>query len=180
MSPRSCDGCGQTFVPVRSRARYCSRACAGVAPNTAETIWRFIAKAGPRDCWEWQGTRDQDGYGRISVQRKTMAAHRLAFELGHGVSADGLHVCHSCDNPGCCNPAHLFLGTNTENHKDKVSKGRQACGEQANSVLTDHQVRKIRRLAATGVFQREIALRFGISQPNVGYICRRDTWRHVA
>lgn len=181
MNPRICDGCGREFTPRRTRTRFCSKECAGIRPNAREDIWRLIRKGGTDECWEWQGTIDEDGYGRLSIAAKPRLAHRIAFELGQGRSAAGMLVCHRCDNRRCCNPAHLFLGTPADNLQDAATKGRMPRGEQnAKAVLTEDAVREIRALAAAGMPQRAIARRFEITQPNVGFICRRETWRHVA
>lgn len=80
-------------------------------------------------CWEWRGTRDQDGYGlkglRRAGKRKIVKAHRMMWELTVSSVPDGLFVCHKCDNPGCVRPEHLFLGTAKDNAADMQSKGRQ-------------------------------------------------------
>jgi hypothetical protein len=75
-------------------------------------------------CHEWQGALTYNGYGRIGVNGKVQRAHRVAYELAHGPIPEGIVVCHRCDNPRCCNPDHLFLGTTQENVDDKVQKGR--------------------------------------------------------
>lgn len=79
-------------------------------------------------CWLWKGNRNRQGYGRTGVHGKYIAIHRYAFErFRHRIPA-GMSVLHRCDNPPCCNPAHLFLGTLADNRRDCVAKGRQARG----------------------------------------------------
>ena len=89
--------------------------------NTIADVLSKIKKT--ESCWLWTGVTDH-GYGRISMQRKTLAAHRIAFEHFKGPIPDGLFVLHKCDNPPCCNPDHLFLGTHKDNMADCVAKGR--------------------------------------------------------
>jgi hypothetical protein len=81
-------------------------------------------------CWEWQGNRDYRGTGRVGNgtyhkgTSSTVLVHRVAWELTYGPIPAGLFVCHTCDNPPCCNPAHLFLGTQKDNMHDCKLKGR--------------------------------------------------------
>lgn len=77
-----------------------------------------------RGCWEWRGATDPDGYGVLRYQRSRMRAHRVSWQLANGPVPKGLHVLHSCDNPPCVNPDHLFLGTHQDNVRDRDQKKR--------------------------------------------------------
>jgi hypothetical protein len=90
-----------------------------------ESFWIRVDKKSSSECWEWTGALTNKGYGKLSFSYKSRAAHRLSYELFYGEIADGLFVCHKCDNPKCINPHHLFLGTHKDNMVDMCSKGRQ-------------------------------------------------------
>lgn len=111
------------------------------APPLAERLWpRCVRTSG--GCLEWQGCRDAHGYGQISVVhgRKT-STHRAAWLVAHGDIPDGLWVLHHCDNPPCCEPSHLFLGTPADNTADMVAKGRAGGGPpRATHCPKGHQV----------------------------------------
>jgi hypothetical protein len=92
-----------------------------------QRFWRKVDKAGPNECWLWKGTLSEpNGYGLISNghNKPWLRAHRVSWQLANGRDPGDLFVCHSCDNRTCVNPAHLWLGTNTDNLKDMVAKGR--------------------------------------------------------
>jgi hypothetical protein len=92
--------------------------------DTQTRFWAFVKKGTPEECWEWTGYRHEEGYGVFTVNSKQKKAHRLTWEFVFSPIPDGLEVCHKCDNPPCCNPSHLFLGTHVDNISDMINKGR--------------------------------------------------------
>lgn len=129
----------------------------------------------PSGCWEWQGYRRKPwGYGEIGRGRTgegNIKTHRAAWEVTHGPIPDGLSVLHSCDNPPCCNPSHLHLGTPADNVRDAVERGRVARGVSLpQTKLTNSEIDAIRQLYADGHSQSAIARLFGISQPYVSEV----------
>jgi HNH endonuclease len=99
--------------------------------------WRDrLNKQSGEGCWVWTGSVNKDGYGQIRVNRRTERVHRLAWQEINGPIPPGMHVCHSCDTPACCNPAHLFIGTQSDNVSDMVAKGRFRGGAYLNAMKT--------------------------------------------
>lgn len=99
--------------------------------DIADRFWARV-KVRKRGCWLWVGSRT-NGYGNLScrgISPYPLLAHRVAWELTHEPIPDGLHVLHTCDTPACCRPSHLFLGTQTDNNRDRQRKGRTACGDR--------------------------------------------------
>ncbi len=135
-------------------------------------------------CWRWTGYTDQDGYGMLWVKigdsrPRNHRASRLSYLIHTGDIPDGLLACHTCDNPICVNPRHLFLGTPKENSRDRDRKGRSASlrGELAPMAkLTAAQVAEIRALLNEGVSSTEIARRFGVKQPTISNIKTGKRW----
>jgi hypothetical protein len=104
----------------------------------------------------------------------------MAYELTYGPIPDGMLVLHRCDNPPCCRPDHLFLGTNADNSADKVQKKRHPFGVAASHhKLTEDAVRAIRSAAAAGVPRRILSARFNVARPTVHLIIHRRAWKHV-
>lgn len=87
-------------------------------------FWKKVIILGCDECWIWTSSRHRQGYGTFSINNECNLAHRVAFELRFGKISDGLDVLHSCDNPPCVNPYHLFLGTHNDNMRDMIKKGR--------------------------------------------------------
>lgn len=149
-----------------------------------EMVWRGVRLDHATGCWEWQGLVDQKGYGLLSTKRRwpfERRAHRHSYETFAGPIPAGLFVLHRCDNPRCCNPEHLFLGTNADNMRDRSDKQRQLRGETCPTrILTEDQVREIRRRAATGKeTHRTIAADYGVHRSTVTLVCSRRGWVHV-
>lgn len=147
-----------------------------------ERFWEKVDRRGPDECWLWMAAADKHGYGRIGRGRRDesrILAHRAAYELVVGIIPLGLLVCHACDTPACVNPAHLFIGTYSDNMKDCASKGRCVSprGETHRSAkLTDGKALEI--LLSKGT-HRAIASKFGITHSVVGLIKRRKIWKHI-
>lgn len=153
---------------------------------------RFNAKvnrAAPGGCWLWTGATSRNGYGKIWDGKRNVAAHRAAFEMFVGPIGRDLWVCHSCDNPPCVNPAHLFLGTRRDNVDDMVRKGRwylggavRTKGERINlAKLTASAVVEIRSRCGAGLRGEAVRLsrKFGVAPNTIRDVVRGRTWKHV-
>ncbi len=176
--------------------------------SPAERFWPRVQKT--ETCWLWTGNRPNNRYGRFNVSPvQSTGAHRFAYELTYGPIADGMLVCHKCDNPACVRPDHLFLGTPAENSADMVSKGRQARGDthmsrtrpetlkrgaqngmrmhpelvqgerNPRAILTNSQVLEIRRMYNEGQTMASISRHFGVGHHVVRHIVHRLTWKHL-
>ena len=136
-------------------------------------------------CWEWKRSKNIYGYGTLKVNGKTVTAHKTAYELFVGEVPDGLLVLHSCDNPSCINPAHLHVGTQSDNMKECYERGRSSIkpvslkGEKNGSAkLTSADVNEIRKMLSCGKKQQQIAEVFKISQSQVSNIARERRWAY--
>lgn len=150
--------------------------------DLAEKLRMFAPPGEPDACWEWTRAFASGGYGAMSIgDGKGRNAHVVAWELANNRPAPrGMMVRHTCDNPPCCNPSHLVLGTNADNVADKVARGRQPRGTQIPwSKLTEDSVREIRYLAASGIPMSHLAKRFDVSEAAISYAVKRKTWKHV-
>ncbi len=137
------------------------------------------------NCIEWDGSRQADGYGQLTVQGSngvwtTLRVHRLVWEIFHGPIPPGMCVCHHCDNPPCIRVDHLFLGTNADNVADRDAKGRQAWGERhARATLTAKQVLEIRAEYELGAPKGDLARQYGATLDCIRAIVERRSWRHL-
>lgn len=134
---------------------------------TENDILRFHAYhiKGDKDaCWNWQASCGSHGYGQLRVNGTAVLAHRIAYYLAFGVYEANLIVCHKCDNRKCCNPSHLFVGTDKDNAIDKMNKGR--CGD-SSIPWDDAEIEEIIRLRNSLVSQEDIAKKFNVGQMTI-------------
>jgi hypothetical protein len=134
-------------------------------------------------CWVWQGPKRgkaKDGfYGGFKWMCKNYLAHRISYMVFKEAIPDDKLVCHSCDNPLCVNPEHLFIGTQTDNMRDMSKKMRGTHGEKSYpGKLTVEKVLKIRAMGGT-MYNREIAALFNVSTPTITTILNRKSWKHI-
>jgi len=199
-NPTDLCACGNVKRKDSKTCRECAMAEKRGRASNPETVaarfWQYVDKSGgPNACWLWTRFRDWDGYGKFSHdldgKHVSVAAHRMAYRLTHGNFDPALVVCHRCDNPPCCNPTHLFLGTTQENTADRDAKGRQAKGDalrhghhvkgsQVNTAkLTAEQVTEIRQRRARGEYMTVLAREYGVAYNAIWCIVHRKHWKHI-
>jgi len=154
---------------------------------------RFLEKVdrsgGPDVCWPWTAYRNQGGYGEMGSggHRGTIGAHRVAFLLANGPIPAGEHVLHTCDNPPCCNPAHLWTGTQQDNNRDRDAKGRTRAGPGAPPPHYSGEHNPAARLTAASVpairasrsSVSALAREHGVSRTTIRRVIIGATWRGV-
>lgn len=165
--------------------------------DCSKRFWSYVDRRGPDECWPWKGGYFRLEYGCFNVPVAgggffATRAHRVAWTLENGPIPPGLDILHSCDNPPCCNPAHLRPGTPAENVADMVRRGRHARGRRLSdtlrgerngmSRLTARQVAKIKRMYKRRSFaygSGGLARIFGVSKGHINNILRGQRWTHV-
>ena len=213
MTNKICIVCGMNYSKrdkdsrIQWNARkFCSRICKNVAQkgslrseetkkkmsiagkNSPEDVWKQIDKHSECiwfmwTCWEWVGGLNSTGYGVMGIDYKKYLAHRIVYKEIYGEIMNGLFVLHKCNNPKCCNPNHLYLGTQTDNVEQMFKEGRAntACGERTGAAkLTEKDVLEIRRLYLTGDYsQRDLGKMFEVDHKVICNIINRNAWRHI-
>jgi len=163
-----------------------------IPPMTEKEIARFWEKVdirGKDECWPWNRPVHGHEYAKIGVgkreNRSTVLAHRVAYTITNGPIPPHLLCCHSCDTQLCCNPAHLWPGTDGDNMQDKVKKGRSRNAPQKGernprAKLNNKQVRWARKAWETGEYtQRKMADMLDVSESTIHRIVRGEGWTHV-
>jgi hypothetical protein len=148
-----------------------------------EKFWDNVDKHCASGCWEWLGVSTTSGYGRFKVDGHSIAAHRISYYLCTDIWPGDLIVCHSCDNPCCVNPEHLWLGTHADNNRDKEEKGRgnHPFGEEhGQTALRNDDVIQIKEMIKEGLKGTgEIGRIFGVSAKVIRRIRAGNWWNGV-
>ena len=154
--------------------------------HSQDTRDRLLGRLNKLDngCWEYNGCcHIHNGYGTLRVNGKQYKAHRLMWEITNGPIPNDLRVLHTCDNPPCCNPEHLFLGTQQDNVADMIAKGRSNYSMQGNkngrSVVQVEDIPIIRKLCDDGFKHTEIAELYGVQSSAISKIATGKTWSHI-
>ena len=126
-------------------------------------------------CWQWRAHTDKDGYGILPGANQNTRSHRLSYEIHIGEIPKEMIVCHHCDNPGCVNPDHLFVGTPKDNAHDALQKGRHYIGEKnGRSKLT---VEKAKEILNSDMNGQKLADKFGVNRSTINNVKRGVTWK---
>ncbi len=154
-----------------------------VDPGIKQRFWNKVCKKDSNDCWVFLGAKNSAGYGQFKFGKLGVTlAHRASWMITHNkIIPCNMCICHTCDNPGCVNPQHLWLGTRAENNQDKANKGRAPSGKMkgenhGRSKITAQQIHRIRRSKAK---QCCLAEEFGISPSAISMIINRKRWKHL-
>lgn len=156
-------------------------------------FWSKVQVGDMSDCWLWQSTLSGKRYGNVTIDSKPQLAHRVAYRLIFGDIPEGMMVCHHCDNPPCCNPLHLFLGTGSDNQIDCVNKGRKPSVAGENNPIyglkgernpkakfTQAQAEKIREQYKAGLSQKALGKIYGVTQVCISTIVTNKVYRSQA
>jgi hypothetical protein len=152
--------------------------------DVAGRFWDKVRKAGPDECWEWTGHKQNEeghDYGSLQLDGRAVGAHRISYWLATGIFPTNMCVCHHCDNPSCVNPSHLFLGTPLDNTADAISKNRMLHavmrGERnPNSKLSEGHVALAKKYVEAGWTYRSIARLLNIHHSTIANIMAGRRW----
>lgn len=150
--------------------------------NSPEELWENVEIKSKDECWNYKGPKLSGGYGLFILNGKRIVASRLAYELSFGRIPDGMQVCHRCDNPPCCNPHHLFIGTSKDNAIDKIKKGRGVDNKgdrHGMAKLSTSSITDIIEMKKNGITQTEISKSLSVNQSTISRIVNGLRWRHL-
>lgn len=154
---------------------------------TEKDIERFLSKidknSSPNGCWIWTAHLSINGYPRFRLNKKTLEGHRLSyFIFKDNIFPDKNYICHTCDNPSCVNPEHLFAGTNQDNMTDRNNKNRQwkpIGSKHPRALIDEEDVKEIKKLLKCGMTHKNIAKKFNVKISLISDISCKRTWIHV-
>lgn len=133
------------------------------------------------DCWGWLGAKGVNNYSIFKIKYERYRASRVSYFLEYGIDPENLDVCHTCDNPICINPKHLFLGTRLDNMKDASLKNRMCKGgDNIKSKLKESDIPKIKEIYSKGgISQLKLSKQFSVSQAIIARVISSKLWKHV-
>lgn len=144
------------------------------------SFWARVSTDGLDVCWPWMRCCTRSGYGQVRFSKQRYRTSRLAYCFTRGEVPEDTHVLHSCDNPPCCNPTHLFSGNHQANMTDAVNKGRIPVGEaNGRSKIDSDKAKEMRLLHSLGWSFVAIAVFSDVTVTTVRSVVFRRTWRHV-
>ena len=144
-----------------------------------ERFWSKVNITNLLDCWEWTASKDSCGYGTFIYNKKFISSNRMAYILVYGNIPINMHVLHKCDNPTCCNPAHLFLGTHQDNMIDRNRKGRCAKIQSELTHLSKLKKSQVMEIRNSNDTVTNLARRFGVTYSTIWKVKRKDTWKNI-
>ena len=167
----NCEYCGKEYPKLpaeikRTKHNYCSKPCTGLGRQirNTETFYSKAVKNG--ECLEWTNAINKSGYGVQRYKGKTMLAHRVSYMIAYG-SLKGLQVLHTCDNPLCVNPDHLFLGYHQDNMDDMIFKGRKSTKLSFDSVV---------EIRESNSKNKDLAIKYGVAERTIRYAKNKSNW----
>jgi len=150
------------------------------APDIIDKFKLYTQKTND-NCIIWIAGKQKDGYGIVNYNGKSQLAHRAAYELFVANIPENMCVCHKCDNPGCVNPDHLFLGSHKDNMNDMKLKGRRKNigikEKNGRAKLTIEKANKIRLEKKQGKTLKELSIIFNVGISTIGRVCRMENWK---
>jgi hypothetical protein len=152
--------------------------------NVEDRFWSKVDIKSEDECWLWKAHCNPDGYGRFSINGKVILAHRFVWTLYHGDIKEGLCILHTCDIRPCCNPNHLWDGTNADNTNDMIIKGRQRPGSLIGSRNASHKLNEedvicIRIMRQCGFTEPFLSELYDVCRGTISKLSSRETWKHI-
>jgi len=148
-----------------------------------DRFWKKVNKKGEDECWDWTAGLGNEGYGKFTLNGKSIGSHRCSLFLAHAAQplnkTFGLHTCK--ENKKCCNPNHLYYGDNQDNSNDKKKDNTMCIGIlNGNCKLTEEQVREIRQKYIPYKYSlQKLATEYNMSKQMIGFIINNKSWKHL-
>ena len=146
-------------------------------PFPKNRFWENVQKS--EGCWIWTGMKNPDGYGLFFMDGKKRSAHRVLWQMRHGVICKEQYILHECDNPACVNPDHLFLGTQDDNMEDMRQKGRGPLRDGERNPRAKLTVKDVIAIRQSGHGLSVLAKQFGVSSAAIWQIRIGNNWKHL-